>query len=326
MVGLDPLGPVCAVIGWGSQALIWYWEHPFAVAGGLMGMVVVSASVLASGIPDRLTRTSRRRLAEESGLQPASIRHPGFLVRPRTSGRVALGAIRLYLSRPFLFAGIGAVFVPFAALLGVVQALLGTTWLEDRLDTVFIEPAFMAAVSSIGALVATVVAGAATAAAIGEIDAGRNIGAVGAYRLVFRRWAAVAGANAASTAIVVGLAFSVIGIPLAVNRLISWAFVNHEVMLRGSHAISALHNSGAHVRGGWWRCLGILFWVGLLVTVPGPVIAFAFLVFAEPPVTQSVHAVNMALYAALLLPLATISSTLLFGDLVWRREAEASTR
>lgn len=78
--------------------------------------------------------------------------------------------------------------------------------------------------------------------------------------------------------------------------------------------------------GNWWRCVGILAWVGLLVTIPGPAIAFAFLVFTEPPVTQSVHAVNMALYAGLLLPLATISSTLLFGDLIWRRDEEASSR
>jgi hypothetical protein len=326
VVGLDPLGPVCTVIGWGSQALIWYREHPFVVAGGVIGMVVASASVLGSGIPDRLTRTSRRGLAQHSELRPASIRRPGFLIRPRTSGTVAWGAIRLYSSRPLLFVGIGAVFIPFAALLGIVQALLGTTWLEDRVDTVFMEPVFMAAVSSFGALVATVTAGAATAAAIGELDAGRKTSALGAYRLVQRRMASVAGANAGSTAVVAGLALTVVGLPLAINRLISWAFVNHEVMLHEANAIGALHSSGAHVSGNWWRCVGILVWVGLLVAIPGPAIAFAFLVFTEPPVTQSVHVVNMALYAGLLLPLSGISSTLLFGDLVWRRDEEEARR
>jgi hypothetical protein len=118
----------------------------------------------------------------------------------------------------------------------------------------------------------------------------------------------------------------VIGLPVAINRLVSWAFVNHEVMLRRSIAISALHSSGAQVSGNWWRCVGILVWVGLFVTIPAPAIAFAFLVFTEPPVTQSVHIVNMAVYAGLLLPLAAISSTLLFGDLVWRRDEEASRR
>jgi NADH:ubiquinone oxidoreductase subunit 6 (subunit J) len=97
-------------------------------------------------------------------------------------------------------------------------------------------------------------------------------------------------------------------------------------MLRDANAVTALHFSGAHVSGNWWRCLGILVWVALLITIPGLVIAFAFLAFTEPPVTQSVHTVNMLLYAGFLLPFAVISLTLLYGDLIWRRDAQQRSR
>jgi hypothetical protein len=117
-----------------------------------------------------------------------------------------------------------------------------------------------------------------------------------------------------------------IGLPLAINRLVAWAFVTHEVMLRNDNTLRALLDSAAHVRGNWWRCLGIIAFIGIMVAIPGPAISLTFLVFTEPPVTQSVHLVNMALYAGLLLPLAAISITLLFGDLIWRREAEAQAR
>jgi hypothetical protein len=173
VIGLDPLGPVCTVIGWGSQALIWYWLNPLELGAGALGVVIVCGAVLGYGMPDRLTRTGRRRLAEEATLRSPSVLRPDFLVHPRTSGRIAWTAVKLYLRRPFLFVGIGALFIPLAALLGAIQGLLGTTWLEDRLNTALVEPVFMLVVSSLGALVATIFVGGATAAAIGELNAGK---------------------------------------------------------------------------------------------------------------------------------------------------------
>lgn len=322
IAGLDPLSPVCSIIGWGSQALIWYRLNPYLAGGAGLALLFASVAMLGYGLPDRLTRTGRRQLAEEARLKAASVRRPGFLVHPRTSGRIAWETLALYTSRPVLFVSIGAVFVPFAVLLGALQGLLGTSWLENRLNTSLVEPAFWLAISSAGALVATSIAGAATAWTIGEIDSGRRPGLLAAYRAVLSKFGSLAAANVLAGGAVSALAVTAIGLPLALNRLIAWAFVNHEVLLRRANAITALHLSGAHVSGNWWRSAGILAALALVIAVPGPVIAFAFLVFTEPPVTQSVHVVNMAVYAGLMLPLTSIAATLLYGDLVWRREAE----
>ena len=73
------------------------------------------------------------------------------------------------------------------------------------------------------------------------------------------------------------------------------------------------------MRGNWWRTFGVLLGLIIVIILPGPFIVLAFLLFATPPVSDTVYVVNAVLYALLLLPFVLIASTLLYSDLKSRK-------
>ncbi len=97
-------------------------------------------------------------------------------------------------------------------------------------------------------------------------------------------------------------------------------------MLDDSDAKESLSASAEAVRGNWWRTFAILTVITIVVVLPGPIIAFALLLFASPPVTDMVYTVNAALYSLVLLPFAFTASTLLYSDLKARKNPDAPPR
>lgn len=104
-------------------------------------------------------------------------------------------------------------------------------------------------------------------------------------------------------------------IPLALNRAVAWAVAAQAVVIEDTGAVSGLRRSAELVKGNWFRVLGTVALIALFVGLPGPVIAFAFLVFTRPPIIETVYPVLSALYVLVLFPLGFIASGLLYGDL-----------
>ena len=97
---------------------------------------------------------------------------------------------------------------------------------------------------------------AATCRALAELDAGRSIRAVDAYRLALRR----AGPLAGTFVIVIGawLALGATGVlvPVAVWLIVRWALAVPAVELEGLSARASVRRSTALVRGRWLRVRG----------------------------------------------------------------------
>jgi hypothetical protein len=111
------------------------------------------------------------------------------------------------------------------------------------------------------------------------------------------------------------LSITVLGIPLAINRAVAWAVAGQTVVIEDKSALGALRRSAELVRGSWLRVLGTVVLIALFVGVPGPLIAFGFLVFTRPPIIETVYPILCALYVLVLFPLGFIAAGLLYGDL-----------
>lgn len=98
---------------------------------------------------------------------------------------------------------------------------------------------------------------------------------------------------------------------------IRWAFNTQAVMMQDKRNWAALDDSAAAVRGMWWRTLGIMLVVALVVL--GPSMLAQLATFLPPLAASSI----IAGVSALVLPFAIIAQTLLYYDLT-TRQAEAA--
>jgi hypothetical protein len=157
-------------------------------------------------------------------------------------------------------------------------------------------------------------------AALNELDAGRRISSLDAYRLAWRHRRALAGATALQFAISVLLVLTVIGIPYAIYRLISTSLFAQAAVLEGGSARHSLRTSAELTRGQWWRTFGFTILVDALAILSGPLLGVAILLLTS----QSLTLINIsgALVYAVTVPCAAVALTLYYFDLEARREGE----
>jgi len=101
---------------------------------------------------------------------------------------------------------------------------------------------------------------------------------------------------------------------LFVYLAIRWGFNQQAVMIARKEKWPALDDSAEAVRGQWWRVLGIMLVVVLIVLGPSLLASTATLL---PPLASSAIISGVS---ALLLPFAVIAQTLLYYDLKARQE------
>jgi hypothetical protein len=174
-------------------------------------------------------------------------------------------------------------------------------------------------VNGLGQPVGFAIAGGAVISYLHLLEAG-DAGIGSAYGLTLRRLGRLVGAQFAALLLILGLAVTVIGIPLAVKKLVDWQFVAQEVLFRDRSIREALRGSTEAVRAGWWWTARVVLFFWLIGVVTGPVLGFG-LVFAD----FSLTAIDLlgSLVFALLLPYVATGRTLLYLDLLSREPAPA---
>ena len=145
---------------------------------------------------------------------------------------------------------------------------------------------------------------------VSEQSLGKPIGIRKAYRFAWRRLGALVGATILATLAVCGMAITIIGIPVAIYFGITWAFVLQTALLEGCGARTALSRSSALVKQNWWRVLGIMIVLTIIIVLINKL-------FGLIPVAGGIIGI------ILLTPVAVIGSTLLYYDL--RRKKEGHT-
>ncbi|MGH3075358.1 MAG: Vps62-related protein, partial [Gaiellales bacterium] len=182
---------------------------------------------------------------------------PLRVARRRAWGQILSGAARMYVARWRLFIGIGVLLLPVSVLITILQAIVvhasSIAGVETEGEAA---GAFVLVVVAIGTALTLLGFGivqSATARALVEIDDGRSVGAVQAYRMAFSSLAPVLGAVVLAVVIVSLLSTSVFLIPVAVWLAVRWALVAPVVTLENLGSVAALRRSSRLVRGDWLK-------------------------------------------------------------------------
>ncbi|MCW6005624.1 hypothetical protein K1W54_13705 [Micromonospora sp. CPCC 205371] len=220
------------------------------------------------------------------------------MARRRAWGQTLVAAARMYRRRWLLFAGIGLIFLPITVLGTALENVLsGLAWVGAILT-----------LASVGLVMAV------TAIALAEVDAGRDVGPIQAYRMGLTRAPKLLGALALALVIVLPLTVSLVLVPLGVWLAGRWALFAPVVALEDPSPgpLKALRRSAELVRGRWFKVASLSVAAIALALALGPVIGTLLILFTDMPFGL-LNVVSGAVYA-LAMPLAALTTAYAYAD------------
>ena len=299
----------CGAVTQGAVALNWSLIHPVPF--------VVLVLLAMAGLLTAVTTTTWR---------PPD---PHPMRRRRQGGQIFRAALRVYAENIPTFAAAGAIFVPVYVLAASIQwvvfhlsSIAPLVALDGRHGAV---TAFLALlIGGIGGLFASVIATAAVAVILSELDAGRPDNAGQAYRRVLERRRPLTKGMATELGMVLLLTITVVGIPFAIHRFTRWSLFAEACMLDDLSANESLHRSSELVKGHWWRTFGFTALVDTLAILSGPLLGVGLLLVTD----HSLTFINLAasLVYTFTVPFAAIQLTLYYFDLEARGAGDAEVK
>ncbi len=284
--------------------------------GGRLALVL---ALLAALVVFVLTRTSWR---------PST---PLRVARRRSWGQSFTASWRLYTMRPRLFLGIGLVAIPITLFTALFQVLLFSATSVVGIDPYAEGGGFRVALAvwlgTVLTLLILALVQAASARAISEIDAGREIGVRAAYRLAFDSARELLVALGIAVAVVTLLTLSIFLLPIAIWLAVRWALLVPAVELEERSAVGALSRSGRLVRLEWLKVGTLVVVVGALAIVAGPLIGSLLILLVDAPFAL-VNVIAGLVYAVAM-PFVGIATTYVYYDTLVREqlaEAEEAPR
>ena len=294
----------CVAIERGSSTLIRALRNPLPT---LILLATILALVIFAAVRATWTPVAPRRVG-----------------RRRSWGQIIAASGTMYVKRPGLFLGLGALLVPLSFAITLAQWLLVEG--IDLAGVVTGEAAgTWALLAAILGLTLTVLGlgfvQAAAACALVEIDAGRPVGAIYAYRLAWRRIRPLLRTVALGVAVWVVLTGTVFLIPVAVWLAVRWALVAPLVALEDrQRAVPALRRSGELVRGRWIRVASLVGVSGALALLLGPVLGAVLIIVTDLPL--GFLNVAAGLVYALAMPFVALVTAYVYFDSRARFELE----
>jgi hypothetical protein len=297
----------CQVVGNGSRALVQLVNRPLEF---LLLLAAVALLLIYA-----LTRTS---------WSPAT---PLRVARRRAWGQTLAAAIHMYWAKLPLFLGMGILFIPVSLLVALVQALVihGTSILgvQTGEESNGVLGFLVIALGTALTLLALGLVQAATAKALVELDEGREIGPVRAYRLALDSIRPLLGALLVAVVVVSLLAGSIYLSPLAVWLAGLWALIAPSIELEQLSALEGLRRSRRLVRGAWLKVATLVVAGGALSLVAGPLVGVLLILGTGAPFWL-VNAVAGVIYAVTM-PLVAITTAYVYFDRRVADELEESS-
>ena len=293
----------CVAVERGSSALIRFLRNPLPTLIFLATILalVVFVAVRATWTPVAPLRVARRR----------------------SWGQILSASARMYFKRPWLMLGLGVLLIPISLLITFLQWFLLTG--IDLIGVVTGEAAGTWAL--VAAIVGTTLTlfglsfvQAAMACALVEIDGGRPIGALDAYRLAWRHRRPLFGATLLWVAAWMLLTATVFLIPVALWLAIRWCLAAPIVVLEGHRPFAALRRSGELVHRRWIRVASLVGVSGALALVAGPLLG-AILIFLTDTPLGTLNIVAGVVYA-LSMPFVALVTAYVYFDARSRLELE----
>jgi hypothetical protein len=298
----------CPAVAAGSRALVGLLRN---LSLTLLGLVALLALALFA-----VRRTTWR---------PAT---PLHVAHRRTWGQILSTAGRMYMDQGRLILALGLLFIPLGAIISLVQALvLGGFGLVGIDTTGSSAGALLLLVVAVGTTLALLGLGlvqAATAYALVEIDAGRPIGPIAAYRAALKKTRPLLGGLGIAVAIWLILNLTTFLIPVAIWLAVRWFLLAQAVQVEGASAIGGLRRSAELVHGHWLR-VATLVGVGALITlVAGPLLGALLILLTDAPLPL-LNVVAGVVYA-LAMPFVALTSSYVYFDARVREQLERDDR
>ena len=302
--GTDATDFFCTAVGKGSAALVRLVRSP-------LPMLIVVASILALAV----------LLAVRATWTPVA---PFRLARRRAWGQTLSAAGRMYRTRPRLFLGIGLLFIPLTAIISILQALVfggfGLLGVDTTGESAGGLVVLVVAVGTTLTLLGLALVQAATATALVELDEGRDVGPLDAYRMVVGKIRPLLGGLALAVAIWFMLGISTILLPLAIWLAVRWALLAQVVELEDRPAMAALRRSAELVRGRWLRVASLVGAGAVLAFAAGPLLGALLILVTSAPLPL-LNVVAGVVYA-LALPFVALTTSYVYFDARARYELE----
>jgi len=300
-VGTGATDFFCGAVAAGSNLLTSFVHNPWPVIIGLGALVLLL-----------LWLALQTRWGEGA---------PFRLRRRRPWGSLVTSGWWMYWNHLPLFLGIGLLFIPLGLLISVVQYLIFRVGgLSNLVDTVGSSNAFVVLPAlSLGLLLTVLgltIVQAVSALAMVELDEGRTITSLGAYRLARRRIRPLVVALLKAAIFVALLSLTFVGLPLAIWLLVRWSLLAQAVALEDHPAPGPLRRSAGLVRGNWPRTASIVLLVAVVGLLLGPFIGTLMLLLTS----ASFNLVNLiaGLIYVFALPFVAVVTTYLYFDLAVR--------
>ncbi len=304
LLGTGATDVFCTGIAKGSRGLILFLRSPLLVLlaiGALLGLIALV-----------IGRATWRPSA------------PFRLARRRSWGQILSAAARVYVSHTRIFLGIGLILIPIALAITALQ------WLAregiDLFATLTGDAAGAFAVTAVVigttfALLGLGLVQAATACALLELDAGRTIGPVHAYRTAMRRARPLLAATAIFVAAWVVLSSTLL-IPVAIWLAIRWCLLAPAVEIERCTGASALRLSSRLVRRRWLKVGSLVGLSAAIALLTGPLLGAILILATETPLAL-LNIVAGVVYA-LTLPYVAIVTTYVYADAATRHQLDTA--
>ena len=154
---------------------------------------------------------------------------PLRLARRRASGQILAATSRMYFGHVGLFIGIGSILLPLAAVDAILQAVIlrasSVAGIEGQGEGEGVLVLFVVALATALTLLGVAIVMAATIRALAELDGGRRVNPVRAYRLMLDSVRPMLGALFVAAVVVTLLATTIVLIPIAIALVIRWALI-----------------------------------------------------------------------------------------------------
>ena len=294
----------CSAVATVSRGLVHLLRNP---SGTLLFLGVLLALAIFAA-----TRTAWR---------PAP---PLRLVHRRRWGQILVASGRMYAKRPGLFLGIGLLLIPLTGVISIVQAVIiggfGLVGVDVTGESAGALVLLVVAVGTLLTLLGFALVQAATITALAEIDEGRSIGPVHAYRLALRRIGPLLRGLAVAAVVVVALTTTAFLIPVAVWLGVRWILLAQVVEMEDRSGIGGLRRSAQLVRGRWLRVASLVGFGAVLALAAGPFLGALLILVTNAPLPL-MNIVAGVVYAVAM-PFVALTTSYVYVDARVRSELE----
>ena len=295
-LGTDATDFFCGAVAAGSNAIRKMAENPLPIVAALLVLVALIVLIII--------RTTWR---------PST---PFRLARRRGWGQILTASARTYRKRLPLVLGIGALFVPLSVIVTLVQTVFlrfsSVVGIHTEAESDTLLALFVLAVGTALTMLGVGLVQAATTRALVEIDEGRGVGPVRAYRLALDSIWPLLGALVIAVFVASLLATSIFLIPIAIWLIVRWALIVLTVELEELRPRAALRRSGRLVSHAWLKVAFLTIVGGALALAAGPFIG-ALLIFVTSIPFAFINVIAGLVYAVTM-PFVAIATTYVYFD------------